>query len=774
MMRYRGQEESGGWTACVRARTLRVLLTFGVVLATLPATAEQSDRPQIVRLRVGFRDHYKVGLWTPVDVTVLGGTRAAQGVVTLEVPDSDGTTTRVGRLASQANACQVLPGAETTVRMYARFGQTDCGVTAALCEAVSDGDHVRAGKTLASKTFAASIETRDDSIPSGMAATQQLLVTLGPGSVGAEEAVGLAMTTEGQGALSDREPTAVLLGKDDVDRLPTRWYGYEGVDALLLATSVPEIYRKLAPDSSRLEALDEWVRMGGKLLLFVGSQADEVLAPGSGLARFAPGPTDGTFTLKTTGALEAFAGSTKPVPGMGAPQSGVPIPRLRDVEGTVEVREEGVPLVVRRPYGLGQVIFVAADFDRPPFARWPDRALFLKKLIDVSAPGEESSEGGQLSHYGYNDISGQLRSALDRFSGVKMVSFWLVAGLILLYILLIGPGDYFFLRKVLGRMQWTWVTFPAIVLLVSLGAYLLAYWLKGDQLRTNQVDVVDVDAASGRARGTTWLNLFSPRTDTYDLSFEPRLPDGRPADDAHTVVSWLGLAGDGLGGMQPRARGTPVWGRAYDFSPDLDSVRGVPVQVWSTKSVTARWTAPCNAWPKAKLVQENQLPEGTVTNTLDFPLARCVLAYGRWGYDLGTLKPGQTAPIEPMSKSRIELTTLLTGPKTLAGAGRGGPGAPTYTRDSDDLFQIVRTMMFFEALGGSRRADFMNRYQGFIDSSALLKAGRAVLLAEGPARDSAGQSHGAVLLRDGEPLARPGDAHLVLYRFVYPVGKKHD
>ena len=97
-------------------------------------------------------------------------------------------------------------------------------------------------------------------------------------------------------------------------------------------------------------------------------------------------------------------------------------------------------------------------------------------------------------------MSGQLRSAPGPLHRRALVPFWLVAGLIIVYILLIGPGDYFFLRKIVRRMEWTWLTFPVIVALVCVGAYVLAYRLKGDQLRVNQIDLVDVDAASGRMR----------------------------------------------------------------------------------------------------------------------------------------------------------------------------------------------------------------------------------------------------------------------------------
>ena len=81
---------------------------------------------------------------------------------------------------------------------------------------------------------------------------------------------------------------------------------------------------------------------------------------------------------------------------------------------------------------------------------------------------------------------------------MRLVPFWLVAGLILIYLLLIGPGDYFLLRKLGGRMTWTWLTFPAVVVLVCLGAYVLAHAMKGSEVKINQLDLVDVDAASGR------------------------------------------------------------------------------------------------------------------------------------------------------------------------------------------------------------------------------------------------------------------------------------
>jgi hypothetical protein len=78
-------------------------------------------------------------------------------------------------------------------------------------------------------------------------------------------------------------------------------------------------------------------------------------------------------------------------------------------------------------------------------------------------------------------------------------------------------------------------------------------------------------------------------------------------------------------------------------------------------------------------------------------------------------------------------------------------------------------MMFYEAAGGRRYTGMANAYQGFVDLSTLLKADRAILVAQGPA---AGQDRqGAQLLRNGQPLMNSQDRHVTIYRFVFPVKK---
>ena len=70
-----------------------------------------------------------------------------------------------------------------------------------------------------------------------------------------------------------------------------------------------------------------------------------------------------------------------------------------------------------------------------------------------------------------SELATVLHNYLEHFPDVKVVPFGWVALLIFGYILLIGPIDYFFLKKVVGRLELTWITFPTCVIVISVAAY---------------------------------------------------------------------------------------------------------------------------------------------------------------------------------------------------------------------------------------------------------------------------------------------------------------
>jgi hypothetical protein len=704
--------------------------------SALPARGE-SAAVRIVELRAGFDGHFKVGYWTPVVITLEGGGESASGVVEVVVLDGDAVPSRVR--TSQDHPLTIGAGEKVSVSLYVKIGQLNSDVTVNF-----RGDDA----LLASRTYSTASDPELMGIrPSG----QELIV-----------AFGAPFGSDDRAARDERGTRIANLA--DLADLPGDWFGYEGATAVVIATGSDEVAAQLAGDSPQLAALDQWVRMGGKLVLCVGRQGEKVLAAGSSLAKLAPGRLDVMVPLRQSTALETYAETTEPL-DTGGVAFVLHVPKLLDVRGKIEayagLHARDLPLVVRTPHGFGEIVFVAFDVELAPLAEWNARSQLFDKLLRRSKSSLDDGDSGtlgQVTTLGFVDLAGQLRGALDQFTGVHLAPFWLVALLALAYIVCIGPLDYFIVKNVLRRMEATWLTFAITVVLFSGGAVALAYALKGHELRVNQVDLVDFDAQSGRVRGTTWINVFSPQIDTFDLSLRPAVSgatDSGPSDSG-VLFSWMGLPGNGFGGMNPRAGSLPLFTEPYDFSEKLDRMERVPIAVWASKSFTGRWWQQGTGQVEAQLTDKGKLV-GTLTSRLDVPLDDSVLLYDRWAYPIRQLKPGQQVDIE----SQLDPQTVDTYLRRVTSEGDRNLAVP-YDPASFDVPRIVEIMTSYELSGGEKYAGLTNEYQGFVDSSMLVRDGRAVLIGRiaRPATE---------LERDGKPLVSEGKRQWTFFRYVFVV-----
>lgn len=468
-----------------------------------------------------------------------------------------------------------------------------------------------------------------------------------------------------------RIETAAITQFED---LPERWFGYDAADIVVLATgsASPEFLNRLfsddAPpaDRAKREALVEWIRRGGRLILSAGVHLDQ-------LAKFK------SFRDLLPYALDIEKPS-RGMPGLffrwkssgGAPQSASLVPAADKLTVANLVPRPGRPsrvlledqpandalsrpIAVQGPLGLGRVSFISWDLDLPPFTAYKLRPEFWDWVLrecgsPLAVAGPEGKPAAPASTVDEEDeLPAALRTHLDTFADVPVVSFAYIAFFIVLYVILIGPLEYLLLKRLFGRLELTWLTFPLIVLSVCAAAYFTAVALKGTHVRVNKIDVVEVDTASGRVYGQAWFTLFSPKIDTYTVTVTPAAgwtsqPQAEIAKD--TLTGWSTSARGGRASLLRR-------GYSFDVSPDgaryADALIDVPIQVWSTKSFTARWSAPLDAKSpvvEAKLTHPPGNPGqviGTIVNRM--PLAEIqdvVVIYAGEVYttSLGTLAPG--------------------------------------------------------------------------------------------------------------------------------------
>jgi len=722
----------------------RALAIAGVWAALSAGMVGAAPAPgvRVTGVKLGLGSSYKIGSWAPVLVHVDARPNGFVGSLHLRMADSDDATAVTPRPIHLPAG--PVSGARTLMS-YVKPGSGHGSLDVALRDA--------RGALVASYELGVG-----SGLTEGLHQEQKLIVSVGP-------AAGLRKLLTRKAHL-ERYDLAELR---TVEELPRRWYGYEAADWVVWTTgdegTTRRIVRRLGDDQK--QALVEWVRRGGRLVLSVGRRWEEVTK--SFLADLLPEPLARLEPAVEVDGLPANFGGRRGLPCAVLRSYNVPNPRLvvRPIHWRIQSETAGLPLVVSYTCGFGEVVLLCFDVDRVSPDGESGAQKLWQKLLSVQV--EESDDmgagatrlgPGRVTQRDITDLASPLKANLDHFESVKPIPFTLVALLSFVYILLIGPVDYLLLKKVLRRMELTWVTFTVMVVGVSVLAYYVAYAVKGRHMRVNQIDVVDVNVADRTIRGTSWFTLFSPANDRLSLSLD------RP----NATMSWLGKPEAGFGGMYRMRSGAMLQGE-YAYGPQAASLVNVPVAIWSTKSATASWYGEWGRQFSSKLVARpgGFAARGTVTNRWGADLEDAVVAYARRVYFVGRLRQGQTVALESLRSrnlsSWLERQAGFSGGKTEAVGRMVDRFDPDAARTDAD--EVMRLMMFFSRVprryltqsGSSRIANAQFRS---IDLSGHLDHGYAILVGRaqsgGPTlaidRWSAAKVHAATYVRAIMPVAK--------------------
>lgn len=687
-------------------------LLAAVSLATHPLAADavESSASTIKNCSVGLDGTLKVGHWTPVWIET-SGTSGGDARLELTAMDSDGVEVTV---ASDV-------ASEGRTLLYTRVGRLGSKLRVRLVNAD--------GIVLDREDFAPIDPVSGSGSFTALPSTGLLVLQIGPGDLGLQNVLA-------DPSASDSASVGVAAQIVDLESLPTDWFGYDAVDVVVISTSEASLWERLAADEKRFTALKQWLELGGRLVVCIGRNAPQLIASNKPLAGLVPGRFSELVRLPQTQTLETFASARDAISRSGAQQN-IPLPLLTGIDGSVELhgRERDLPILVRAARGFGELTFLGIDPNDEPFDEWSGRTGLLRGVLRPYLPSADMSATTQkLVSLGYDDLAGALRQRLGHsFAGVTVLGFPLVAGLIIGYLLWLGPLDYLFVERFARRPWIAWVTLPVIIAVTSFGAAVLANRSKfasGPQL--NRAELVDVDVATGLTRGTSWSTLYSPNADRFDVSIEPR-PHSIAQDAAiQTLVSWLGLPGRGLGGMHAAGEPIDVTNVGYESIDDLSKLVDVPLLTAATKSFLATWVAR----PSSAAAAPATLPlsaelslnadghlVGSITNNTKIQLRDVCLLGGRSGYRLGHLDPGEQLAINS------DLSPLLPRSILMRRIRRGPAGdQETFFADRATTDQLLNVMMFYDALGGLGFAGLPNRYQSRIDLSRLLSFNRAILV----------------------------------------------
>ena len=602
-------------------RQLGSLLLLALTLAGLAAPAAAQEDPIRLQAEVGFDNHYQRGQWTPVRITVANSGPDVEGLLVLDYPAGSGSE----QIRYQAPVS--LPrGSRKTVTLYVGPDSYASTWTVQL---------LAGGKPLAQ----ARVQPRSLN-------PEQALYAVVSGSP-----IDLAVLEE----INRQATVATIL----LDNLPAGAPAWESLDLLVLNDLDTGA---LTPDQRA--ALEGWVAAGGHLVVTGGPNWRRTAA---GVADLLPVQVTGDVTAYRLDALEALAGGELgPGPFVVAQGS------LTD--GSALIGQEELPLLARRAYGLGRVDWLALDLSLAPLRDWAGGRQLWEQILpatELRPPWARTTVNIWAARQGLRSLPAlALPSALE------------MAGFLLAYTLVIGPLNYFVLKR-LGRRELAWVTIPGLIVVFSALAYLTGFQLRGSDLIFNRLSLVYGATGTEQAHARTLIGVYSPRRDAYDLT----LSEG---------VFVRPLVTDDTGGLSGVSAATVEQSGRF-------ALRRVQIDVAGLRAFRAEATIASPPIRSTLTISAADPPRlrGALTNEGDFTLQDASLLVGEHLIQLGDLAPGVTVPVdEQLTNARSTAGSLSPGGTMVWGSAPyyGGAlpismltGGTDYTtdREMNRRFQIL-------------------------------------------------------------------------------------
>jgi hypothetical protein len=530
-------------------------------------------------------------------------------------------------------------------------------------------------------------------------------------------------------------------------QLPEQASGLAAMDSLVIAGD----YQL---SEMQVQAISEWVRFGGHLLMSVGSDVDSYRSSplGKQLQQWIP-IEEGTSRLAELPGFSSFTNSSSISIPTGKP---VPAARIGQTPGKTLISGLDGPLVEQRMVGFGRLTFIGVDITNGPMVKWDGLPVLVNRLVfdeKRTRDTEEAIQSDAIGHNGITDFATQLHASTTNFPTVKRPSSWVAMSFILLYLFAIGPVDYFLVHRVLKRPRLTWITFPLMVIAGCAFGIWMAGASNGTDIKLTQTSVVDIDASVTNAyRLRSWSSVYSPEARRAELTAVPSAELieglGGTAPKAAPLL-WTGVAENVFGGML-RSGGASLGTVSYDVKNNL--VQGLPIPVWSTGNLQIDWRGEtkmdsANSEPlvEARLTTTSAGKlRGSVKHNLPFPIKNWIVAHGLLAYyprdtteQDPEIPPGKAwSPQDPRFRSR-DLESYLTGVRIVhveRKMGEGGDDTKQSKQEYDalelDAEYCLRILSLHEAAGGTRYTGLTNNLLQDMDFSRAIDLNTAVLFGE--------------------------------------------
>lgn len=278
--------------------------------------------------------------------------------------------------------------------------------------------------------------------------------------------------------------------------LPGSPQAWTSLDALIVSNVDTG---RLTPEQQ--QALKLWLGAGGKLLIVGGSKWQGTAA---GLKDFLPIDIDTTSTVSSLPELQAYTRDPAPL----AAETVLATGRLREGADVI-VEQDGIPVIVQKQMGAGTVYYLAADPALRPLSQWNGMQDLYDHLLGFQPPSPAWADRQSLTYY---DAS----QALAAIPELGLPSILYICGLLFFYILVIGPVNYFVLRR-MKRRELAWISIPVLVVIFTGLSYGSGLLYRGTTPILNRLAIVQAWDGMDQAHVSALVGIYSPVRAKYDL-----------------------------------------------------------------------------------------------------------------------------------------------------------------------------------------------------------------------------------------------------------------
>lgn len=446
------------------ARVAVAMVVTAVISLAASTAAQAATNPLSIAVKVGYSSFVKAQQWMPVTIDVTNKGPDVDG--TLEVnAASSSNGPPIGSAIYQTHVS--LPtGATKHLRTYVVEDQAPSPVSVRV---------VQNGRVLASA----------DASPVSAATTLIGVLSDQPTALDSFSAVH-------PGSIS---ANVVHLSLDDV-----------GDSAILLRAFDLLAIDDFATDTltaAQRSALTDYVQNGGNLLLGTGASWRKTLAGVS--PTILPMQVAGTTTLGSVGALDKLSGVEVATGSL-------------NLGAHAWLSEVDRPLLAERFVGSGLVTLATFDWNQEPIATWSGANVLLRQiLVRTLFSGSAQNMAGGASGASITERSNSLSQSLGSLPALDLPSLLVIGLLILAYVLLVGPINYFALRAVHHRAM-AWITVPLIAIVASAGAFGAGLFTKGRSVQTNHVSIIHLEPGWDRAYQESYTGVMTPTRGDYQVN----------------------------------------------------------------------------------------------------------------------------------------------------------------------------------------------------------------------------------------------------------------